>query len=87
MLRKSIATVALSGTLPDKLEAASLVGFDGVEVMEADLLGFDGTPAELRRMAEDLGLAIDLYQPFRDFEAMPEPQRTGTWTGPSASST
>jgi len=75
MLRKCIATVALSGTLADKLEAASLVGFDGVEVMEADLLGFDGSPADVRRMAEDLGIAIDLYQPFRDFEAMPEPQR------------
>jgi 4-hydroxyphenylpyruvate dioxygenase len=75
MLRKSIATVALSGTLADKLEAAAMVGFDAVEVMEADLLGFDGSPADVRRMAEDLGLAIDLYQPFRDFEAMPEKQR------------
>ncbi len=74
--RKSIATVALSGTLPDKLEAAALVGFDGVEIMEADLLGFDGSPADVRRQAEDLGLTIDLYQPFRDFEAMPEPQRS-----------
>ena len=26
-------------------------------------------------MTRDLGLAIDIYQPFRDFEAMPEPQR------------
>ena len=75
VLRKAIATVALSGSLPDKLEAAAKAGFDGVEVMEADLLAFDGTPAELRRIAADLGLAIDLYQPFRDFEAMPEPQR------------
>ena len=74
-LRKSIATVALSGTLPDKLEAAAAVGFDGVEVMEADLLAYDGSPADVRRIAEDLGLAIDLYQPFRDFEAMPDPQR------------
>ena len=74
--RKAIATVALSGTLADKLEAAALVGFDAVEIMEADLLAFDGTPTDLRRMAEDLGLAIDLYQPFRDFEAMPEPQRS-----------
>lgn len=73
--RKCIATVALSGTLPDKLEAAARVGFDGVEVMEADLLAYDGTPAELRRIADDLGLAIDLYQPFRDFEAMPDPVR------------
>ncbi len=75
MLRKAIATVALSGTLADKLEAAALVGFDAVEVMEADLLGFDGTPSDLRTMAQDLGIAIDLYQPFRDFEAMPDAQR------------
>ncbi|MDP9096562.1 MAG: sugar phosphate isomerase/epimerase and 4-hydroxyphenylpyruvate domain-containing protein, partial [Pseudomonadota bacterium] len=73
--RKSIATVALSGTLADKLEAAALVGFDGVEIMEADLLGFDGTTTDLRTMAEDLGIGLDLYQPFRDFEAMPDPQR------------
>jgi 4-hydroxyphenylpyruvate dioxygenase len=74
-LRKCIATVALSGTLPDKLEAAAAVGFDGVEIMESDLLSFDGSPADVRRICSDLGLAIDLYQPFRDFEAMPEPQR------------
>ncbi|MGI4954378.1 MAG: bifunctional sugar phosphate isomerase/epimerase/4-hydroxyphenylpyruvate dioxygenase family protein [Janthinobacterium lividum] len=75
MLRKSIATVALSGSLADKLEAAASVGFDGVEVMEADLLAFDGSPAEVRQIALDLGLTIDLYQPFRDFEAMPDRQR------------
>jgi 4-hydroxyphenylpyruvate dioxygenase len=74
-LRKCIATVALSGTLPDKLAAAAAVGFDGVEIMEADLLAFDGSPTDVRRICEGLGLAIDLYQPFRDFEAMPEPQR------------
>ncbi len=75
-LPKSIATVALSGTLPDKLEAAAAVGFDGVEIMESDLLSFDGSPADVRRICEGLGLAIYLYQPFRDFEAMPEPQRS-----------
>jgi 4-hydroxyphenylpyruvate dioxygenase len=74
-LRKCIATVALSGSLPDKLEAAAAVGFDGVEIMESDLLSFDGSPTEVRRICQGLGLAIDLYQPFRDFEAMPEPQR------------
>jgi 4-hydroxyphenylpyruvate dioxygenase len=74
-LRKSIATVALSGTLPDKLEAAAAAGFDGVEIMESDLLTFDGSPVDVRHIAEDLGLAIELYQPFRDFEAMPEPHR------------
>jgi 4-hydroxyphenylpyruvate dioxygenase len=75
-LPRSIATVCLSGALPDKLEAASAAGFDGVEIFENDLLTFDGTPAEVRRMCEDLGLAITIFQPFRDFEAMPEPQRS-----------
>lgn len=74
-LPKSIATVCLSGTLPDKLEAAAAAGFQGVEIFENDLLTFDGTPAEVRRMCADLGLGITIFQPFRDFEAMPEPQR------------
>ncbi len=74
-LPKCIATVCLSGTLPEKLEAAAAAGFDGVEVFEADLLAFGGSLADVRSICEGLGLAISLYQPFRDFEAMPEPAR------------
>jgi 4-hydroxyphenylpyruvate dioxygenase len=74
-LPRSIATVSLSGTLPEKLDAAATIGFDAVEIFENDLLTFDGSPADVRRIAADLGIAIALYQPFRDFEAMPEPQR------------
>jgi 4-hydroxyphenylpyruvate dioxygenase len=73
---RSIATVSLSGTLPEKLEAAASVGFDGVEIFENDLLTFDGTPEDVRRLAADLDLAITIFQPFRDFEGMPEPIRT-----------
>ncbi len=62
--------------MPEKLEAAAAAGFTGVEVFENDLLTFDGSPADVRRIAADLDLAIVLFQPFRDFEAMPEPQRT-----------
>src|SRR4051794_34006782 len=69
---KSIATVSLSGTLPEKLEAAAAVGFDGVEIFENDLLTYDGSPADIRRIAESLGLEITIFQPFRDFEATPE---------------
>jgi len=72
---KSIATVSLSGTLPEKLEAAAAIGFDGVEIFENDLLTFDGSPDDVRQIAEGYGLAITIFQPFRDFEAMPEPQR------------
>lgn len=75
MLPLSIATVSLGGALADKLEAAAATGFDGVEIFADDLLTFDGTASEVRARAERLGLAITCYQPFRDFEAMPEPQR------------
>jgi 4-hydroxyphenylpyruvate dioxygenase len=71
-MRRSIATVCLSGTLDVKLEAAAAAGFDGVEIFEPDLIGSPLSPAEVRSRAEALGLTIDLYQPFRDFEAMPD---------------
>jgi len=74
-LLKSIATVSLSGTLPEKLEAAAAIGFDGVEIFENDLLTFDGSPDDIRYIVEGLGLTITCYQPFRDFEAMPDDQR------------
>lgn len=73
---RAIATVCLSGTLPDKLEAAALAGFDAVEIFEPDLLLFDGTPSDVRRIAGDLGLEIVLLQPFRNFEGLPEPRRS-----------
>ena len=74
-MRRSIATVCLSGTLPDKLEAAASAGFDGVEIFENDLLTFEGSAQEAGWLARELGLEVSLFQPFRDFEAMPEPQR------------
>jgi 4-hydroxyphenylpyruvate dioxygenase len=74
-MRTAIATVCLSGTLNEKLEAIAGARFSGVEIFENDLLSFNGTPADVRRMADDLGLAIVTFQPFRDFEGMPEPQR------------
>ncbi|MGE1176349.1 3-dehydroshikimate dehydratase QuiC [Pseudomonas sp. BW7P1] len=67
-MQRSIATVSLSGTLPEKLEAIAAAGFDGVEIFENDLLYYDGSPREIRQMCSDLGIAITLFQPFRDFE-------------------
>jgi 4-hydroxyphenylpyruvate dioxygenase len=69
-IRTSIATVSISGTLVEKLNAIRAAGFDGVEIFENDLLYFDGTPADVRRIAADLGLEIYLFQPFRDFEGV-----------------
>lgn len=72
----SIATVSLGGTLREKFEAISRAGFLGIEIFENDLLSFSGDAYGVRRMAEDFGLKIITVQPFRDFEGMPEPQRS-----------
>ena len=69
---KGIATVCLSGTLEEKLLAAADAGFDAVELFEPDLIGSPSSPSEVRERADALGLRIALYQPFRDFEAVPE---------------
>lgn len=74
-MKTSIATVSISGDLPEKLEAISRAGFEGVEIFESDFLAFDGSPRDVGRMARDLGLEITLFQPFRDFEGMPQPYR------------
>ncbi|MER5467087.1 TIM barrel protein [Streptomyces sp. NPDC002685] len=71
-MRTSIATVSLSGSLTEKLTAAARAGFDGVEIFENDLLASPLTPEEIRARTADLGLSIDLYQPMRDIEAVPE---------------
>jgi 4-hydroxyphenylpyruvate dioxygenase len=71
-VRTSIATVCLSGSLTEKLTAASRAGFDGVEIFENDLLASPLAPEEIRARCADLGLTIDLYQPMRDVEALPE---------------
>ena len=74
-LPRSIATVCLSGALQEKLEAAAAIGFDAVEIFEADLLAYEGSPADIREIATGLGLDICIFQPFRDFEAAPDAQR------------
>jgi 4-hydroxyphenylpyruvate dioxygenase len=79
MMQTSIATVSLSGGLAEKLEAIAAAGFTGVEIFESDLLSFNGTPRDVARMVAALGLKIVTFQPFRDFEGMPEPQRSRTF--------
>lgn len=76
MAKRSIATVSLSGSLDEKLRAIAGAGFDAVEIFENDLLTFNGSPRDVGRLCRDLGLSICAFQPFRDFEGMPEPQRT-----------
>jgi 4-hydroxyphenylpyruvate dioxygenase len=69
-MHAGIATVCLSGTLEDKLNAAAGAGFAGVEIFENDLIASPWSPERVRNHCAELGLSIDLYQPFRDFEAV-----------------
>ncbi|MFH0411256.1 TIM barrel protein [Corynebacterium sp. L4756] len=71
-MRTSIATVCLSGTLAEKLRAAADAGFDGVEIFEQDLVVSPHSPEQIRDRAQELGLSLDLYQPFRDLLSVEE---------------
>ena len=75
-MKTSIATVSLSGDLEDKIAAIARAGFDGVEIFEQDFIAFDHSPRAVGRMVRDAGMAVALFQPFRDFEGLPEPFRT-----------
>ena len=74
-MKTSIATVSISGNLPEKLKAIAEAGFSGIEIFEQDFIAHDGGASEVAKMASDLGLEILLFQPFRDFECLPEPLR------------
>lgn len=71
-MRTGIATVCLSGTLKEKMQACAIAGFDGIEIFEQDLVTSPLSPEDVRKMAADLGLTLDLYQPFRDFDSVTE---------------
>ncbi|WP_395400189.1 bifunctional sugar phosphate isomerase/epimerase/4-hydroxyphenylpyruvate dioxygenase family protein [Arthrobacter sp. UC242_113] len=71
-MRTGIATVCLSGTLKEKMQACAVAGFDGIEIFEQDLVTSSLSPEDVRKMAADLGLTLDLYQPFRDFDSVTE---------------
>ncbi len=74
-MKTSIATVSVSGNLPEKLEAIAAAGFDGIEIFEQDFIAHDGDPREVGDLIRAMGLEIMLFQPFRDFEGLPAPLR------------
>ncbi len=75
-MKAGIATVSIAGDLPEKLAAIAAAGFDGVEIFEQDFIAHDSGPHDVGRMVRDHGLEIMLFQPFRDFEGLPEPERS-----------
>jgi len=74
-MKTSIATVSIAGSLPEKLEAIAAAGYDGIEIFEQDFNAHDASPRQVGALIRDLGLEITLFQPFRDFEGLPDPLR------------
>ena len=74
-MKTSIATVSINGTLKEKIIAIANAGFDGVEIFENDFLTNNLSPKEVKKIVKDNGLEITLFQPFRDFEGMPNNHR------------
>ncbi len=69
-MKTSIATVCISGTLEQKIEAIARAGFDDIEIFEPDLVACPLSPQEIGALVRSKGLNISLYQPFRDLEAV-----------------
>ena len=72
-MRKAIATVSMSGTLREKLEAIAAARFDGFELFEPDLINFNGTPAEVGAIART---AERVYGSFQSAQRVQAERRT-----------
>ena len=70
-MRRSIATVCLAARSRTSSRRRPGAGLRRVELFENDLIKPPLSKAEVRGAADALGLTIELYQPFRDFEAVP----------------
>lgn len=74
-MKTGIATVSVSGNLEEKIEAIAAAGFDGIEIFEQDFIADIRTPRAVGDRIRDAGLEVMLFQPFRDFEGLPQPLR------------
>ena len=64
MVKKSIATVSISGNLTEKLKAISEAGFEGIEIFEQDFIADLSSPRDIGKMIRDHGLEITLFNLF-----------------------
>ena len=71
-----IATISVNGPLRAKLRAIADAGFEHVEIFESDLLASPESVPVIGAMMRDLGLTCVAFQPFRDFEGMPQAMRS-----------
>lgn len=79
-MKTGIATVSIAGDFATKLGAIAAAGYDGLEIFEQDFLASDLPPRVVGQMVRDHGLEVLLFQPFRDFEGLPDPLRGHAFT-------
>jgi 4-hydroxyphenylpyruvate dioxygenase len=75
-MKISMATASLGGELGEKLTAIAQAGFDGVEIFDGEFIASAYSPSEAGKMVRDHGLELVAFQPFGNFEGLPEPQRS-----------
>ncbi len=72
-MKTGIATVSISGNLEEKIEAIAAAGFDGIEIFEQDFIADIRSPRVVGDRIRAADLEVMLFQPFRDFEGLPQP--------------
>ena len=75
-MQRLISTASLSGTLAEKLKAASVAHFDGVTLSDRDLVFVDAPARFVREIASDVGLPIMAVQIFSNIKNIPDLGRT-----------
>jgi sugar phosphate isomerase/epimerase len=69
-VKMCMATVSIGGSLEEKISAIAAAGFDSIELLDDDLRNSGMSPEDCARRCADLGLTIELYQPFRRAEGV-----------------
>ena len=69
-MRLSVATTSVPGDFFTKLETIAATGFDAIELYEPDFTGFSGSANAVAQRIAALGLRVEVFQPFHDFEGL-----------------
>ena len=70
-----INTILLGGSPAQKFTAARGAGFEQIEILTHDVEGYEGSPEDMRRGLQELGLGLTDYQVLRDFDGAPDSLR------------
>ncbi len=67
-----VNTILLGGTPTQKIAAARAAGFEQIEILTHDVDGYGGSPEDLGRWLQELGVGLTDYQVLREFDGAPD---------------